>query len=446
MQRVVAIVGRPNVGKSAIFNRLTGRRVAIVHPDSGVTRDRLFGEVRRGEERFQIVDTGGIGTLDDSMPSDRVEAEVRRQVEAALEDASAVLFVVDCAAGRAPLDEEVARLLRAQPCAKFVAANKADDEGRALRAGEFERFGWPVFAVSALHGRGFGPLLDAVVRVLPPGESADAGRPVRVAVVGRPNVGKSSLINRVLRSDRVIVSAEAGTTRDSVEVPFAVGRGEQARRYVFVDTAGMRRRGRIRSSVERFSLQRAERSIREADVVVLVLDAVQGPTAQDKRIASAIMAHGRGCVVAVNKWDLAGATQQKAGPLIARMMPFMGHCPLVFVSAASGYNIRRAVEAVDRVAAQMQTALPTGMLNRTILSAQAAVPPPRAGGKRLRIYYATQTGSAPPRVRVFVNDPGCVRAAYHDYLVNVLRRRFGLEGVRVVLEFTSRRKGSQRNR
>jgi len=313
-------------------------------------------------------------------------------------------------------------------------------------AAAFEKLGFPVFPVSALHNRGFDASMQDVLTALPPGENPTLAEPLRVAIVGRPNVGKSSYINRLLRSDRVIVSDVPGTTRDSIDVPFVVGRGEQARHYLLVDTAGMRRVGKIDNSVERFSHFRSERTIKECDVAVLVLDATQGPTAQDKKIAAKIIENNKGCLVLVNKWDLQEETQRKFGPELARAMPFMAHCPVVFASAVTGYNIRRTVEAIDYVAAQVSTALPTGVLNRTLQDASRRVQPQAVEGKRLKLYYATQVGVEPVRIRIFVNDPTRVRANYRDYLVRSLRGKFGLEGAPVILQFRSHHEEKKRGR
>ena len=436
--RVVVIVGRPNVGKSALFNRLAGRRVAIVHSESGVTRDRLMREVEWGAERFELIDTGGVCNIDGARVADQIEVGIRQQVDTALGDASVAILVVDLTAGVVPMDEEVAGILRQSGCPTFVAANKADTPPRDAAADEFEAFGFPVFPVSALHDRGVGELMEAVVDKLPAAENATIKHPLKVAIVGRPNVGKSSLFNRLLRSDRVIVSNVPGTTRDSIDVPFSVGQGDQARHYMLIDTAGIRRVGKIDTSVERFSRFRAEASIARADVVVLVMDALASPTAMDKKIAALVLEHQKGCLLLVNKWDLSEVTQRQTGPRLAKEIPFMGHCPVVFASSKTGYNIRRSVDAIDHVAAQVQTPLPTGILNRAILDAYERVHPPAVKGRRLKIFYSTQVGTAPLRIRLFVNDPRGVAPAYRDYLVRKLREAFGLEGAPVLLQFRER--------
>lgn len=437
--RVVAIVGRPNVGKSALFNRLAGRRISIVHEQSGVTRDRIMREVTWKDEKFELIDTGGVINIDNEVRHNRIEDAIYTQVDAAVSDASAAILVVDVDSGVVPLDESVVDYVRRRGCRLFVAVNKCDHPGRDGEAVEFERFGIPVFPVSALHNRGIGDLMEQVLGSLPDTENVTVSNPLKVAVVGRPNVGKSSYINRLLRSTRVIVSDVPGTTRDSIDIPFAVGKGSQARHYLLIDTAGIRRTGKIDSSVERFSRFRAERSIDRADVVVLVLDALAGPTAQDKKIASMIIEKNRGCIILVNKWDLQETTQTQYGPEIQRTMPFAGHCPVVFASSLSGYNIRKSVDVIDYVAAQVQAELPTGILNRTIMDACKKTQPPAVGGRRLKVFYAAQVGCAPIRIRVFVNDPRCVRQNYRNYLVRMLRSRFGLEGAPVRLQFRARR-------
>lgn len=439
-QRVVAIVGRPNVGKSAIFNRIANRRVAIVHAESGVTRDRLIREVSWQDQRFDLIDTGGLGNVDATGTS-AIEAGVRTQVEAALDDATVALLVVDIETGLHPLDAGVATLLRKRNCRTFFVANKADNEGREAGADDFASLNFPIFAVSALHDRGFGPLLDAVLAALPPGENRSTTKPLRVAVVGRPNVGKSSYINRLLRSDRVIVSAVPGTTRDSIEIPFAIGHGPQARHYLLIDTAGMRHLRRIDTAVERFSLLRAERSIAEADVVVLLMDAQAGPTLQDKHIASRILEHRKGCLLVMNKWDLCqaeGLTETQAEPALRATLPFLRYCPVVFLSARTGYNVRRSIEGIDLVATQTQTRLPTGLLNRALEDAVEKVKAPATGGKRLTLYYAVQTGVAPITIRIFVNHPDLATRPYREYLIRRLRERFGLEGAPLIVDLLAR--------
>ncbi|MFT7516167.1 MAG: GTP-binding protein, partial [Candidatus Omnitrophota bacterium] len=298
------------------------------------------------------------------------------------------------------------------------------------------------FAISALHKRGLDELFSAVIGLLPEGEEPSIVHPLKVAVVGRPNAGKSSFINRLIRNDRVIVSEIAGTTRDSVEVPFVIGRGETARHYLLIDTAGVRRRSKVTDAVERFSIFRTEKSIELSDVVVLVLDATEGPKGRDKRLASLIEAKEKGCIILVNKWDLADdteITQRKYGEALGEELPFLRHVPIIFVSSQSGYNIRKSIEAIDYVASQVSQEVGTGVLNRIIEECVARNQPPMVKNKRLKIYYATQVDVRPVRIKLFVNNPVLVTENYRKYLVNKLRASFGLEGAPVILHFTRRR-------
>ncbi len=436
---VLAIVGRPNVGKSAVFNRIARRRIAIVHEQSGVTRDRLVCRASCGDVHFDLVDTGGLGLIDGSRPEDDIEAGIRRQVDAAIEDAAAILFVVDVQAGVMPLDQDVARRLHQCGLPVYTLANKCDDAVRDGQAVDFERLGFRVFPVSALHGRGFDDVLDRITRDLPRAPLPEETVGTRVAIVGRPNVGKSSFVNRLLRADRVIVSNVPGTTIDSVDIPYAVGTGPTARHYVLTDTAGLRPARRVNEALERFSAMRADRSIRQADVVVHMLDAKEGPTEQDMKIADMIAEHGKGSIIAVNKWDLVDhATQREYEAALRRALPHLDYVPIVFISASSGYNIRRTIDAIDLVSVQIDAHLTTGVLNRTIADATAQVPPPMIHGKRFKIYYATQVGTRPVRIALFVNDPLRLPHPYRHFLVRRLRAAFGLEGAPVTLELKAK--------
>ena len=440
-RRVVAIVGRPNVGKSAIFNRIAGKRIAIVHDESGVTRDRLMCEVCWGDARFDLVDTGGVELLDGAHTRDAIATGVRAQVTAALADAAVAILVVDGIAGRNPIDEAVAVLVRRSGVPCVVAVNKCDEPRHEAGLDDFAPLNLPLFPVAAMHNRGFDALMAPVLAHLPETVNETVDHPLKVAIVGRPNAGKSSYINRLLKSDRVIVSDIPGTTRDSISIPFCIGRGDQARHYVLIDTAGMRYLHKIDNAVERFSRFRAEASVKEADVVVLVIDAEMGPTVQDKHIAALIQEQQKGCLLAVNKWDLSqekGITQTRAEPVLREILPFMRHCPVVFLSAKTGYNVRKSIETIDHVAAQTRMQLPTGMLNRTLDEATARVAAPMVGGKRFKLYYATQTGVSPVFLRVFVNDPKRLTKAYGDYLLRCIRERFGLDGAPVIMKFRAR--------
>jgi len=439
-RRVIAIVGRPNVGKSALFNRLVGRRISIVHEASGVTRDRVGAEAHWGGTRFELVDTGGLGLMDGAKTEDRFDAGIRQQVKAAIEDAAVLIFVVDITAGVVPLDQEVARLLHSSGCFVLLAANKADTPVRDEHVAEFAALGFPAYAVSALHGRGLDDLMSAALGQLPDAGDDLAAERLKVAVVGKPNAGKSSYINRLLRSDRVMVSEIPGTTRDSVEIPFSVGQGDQARHYLLVDTAGIRRNRRIHDAVELFSGMRTERAVEQADVVVHLVDAVEGFGVNDKKIAGLIARAQKGSLLLINKWDLMDEVTQRAfGQALLKIAPFLRNIPVQFTSAETGYNIRRTVEAIDYVATQVRATLPTGTLNRVLHDSFTRTPPPVFGRQRTRFFYATQTGTQPVRVRLFVSNPKTFTSAYQAYLERRLREAFGLEGAPLVLKFAARR-------
>ena len=441
--RTVAIVGRPNVGKSALFNRLVGRRLAIVHEEWGVTRDRLVSEAQWDGQRFQLIDTGGIGLMDRAVAAaDSIAAGTRRQVDAAIEDAAAIVMVVDIQAGRAPLDEEVAALLHRSGRPVFVAANKADNPARDEKTNDFARLGFPVFPVSALHNRGCDELMARVLAELPPaGEDASVAHPLAVAVIGRPNAGKSSYINRLLNDERVIVSEMPGTTRDNIEIPFTVGEGPQARHYLLIDTAGMRPSRRVDTAVEKFSLIRITEAVQRCDVAVLMMDASQGPSRQDKKIADLIAEKRKGCVLLVNKWDHAagtGVTEKDYRAAVLKELPFIAFAPMLFISAKTGQRVRESVETIDQVAAQISMTLATGLLNRTLRDAFDKKSPPAIRGRRFKLFYATQTGTRPVRLKLFVNDPKLLVGHYETFLIHQLREAFGLEGAPIHLQWVAR--------
>ena len=437
--RVVAIVGRPNVGKSAIFNRLLNRRVAIVHAEEGVTRDRLVREADWGGQRCWLIDTGGLGRYDHAAGPDTIAAGTRRQAEAAIEDAAVILMVVDVQTGLLPLDEDVAALLHRTGRPVLVAANKADHPGRDADAQEFARLGYPVFPVAALHDRGFDEVRAEILRRLPDTPNPTVTEPLKVAVVGRPNAGKSSYINRLLGDERVIVSDVPGTTRDSIEVPFVVGEGAQARHYLLIDTAGLRDRTRVREAVESYSALRVEETIRRADVCVLVLDGAAGPSRQDKKIVDRIHDAFKGCVALVNKWDLVpGVKPADYRAALLREMPFLAHVPIRLISARTGHGVRASVDTIDGVAAQVAQTLSTGVLNRVLGGAVDRKSAPSIGGRRLKLYYATQTDVRPVTLRLFVNDPALMPPAYAAYLDRQVRAAFGLEGAPLRLDLRAR--------
>jgi len=440
-KRIIAIVGRPNVGKSALFNRIVGRRISIVHEECGVTRDRVVCETEWDNQQFELIDTGGLGSIDSRAVDDVIVNRTNEQVAVAVEDAAVIIFVTDLTAGVVPMDEEVARLLRRADRPVFIAANKADNASRDEDAAAFETFGFPVFPASALHNRGVDFLMQAILPGLPKGENRTKRKPLRVAVVGRPNSGKSSYINRLLKGDRVIVSDIPGTTRDSIEIPFTIGSGPQARHYLLIDTAGVNRRNRRSGAIEHYSNMRAEESIDNADIVVLLMDASEGPKLQDKKLAAKIMDAKKGCVLMVNKWDLTEGTeitQTKYEPALRKEMPFLGFAPLIFTSAESGYNVKRSIDIIDYVAAQVETQLTTGVLNRVLQDALTKAPPPIVKGRALKIYYATQSGTKPIFIKMFVNNSLRATLTYKRYLINQLRKAFGLEGAPVEIKLVPR--------
>jgi len=463
MPGLIAIVGRPNVGKSALFNRLVGRRIAIVHDEPGVTRDRVSAEVEWRGHAFTLVDTGGLGLLRGEKARDVIVAATVQQVNLAIDAADVVIFVVDVHDGVVPLDCEVAQRLRESGKPVLVAANKADSKQAALKAIEFAELGFEkVFPVSAIHGHGIDELMKAAVAFLPESNrlsliSDAAAEPpaLKIAIVGRPNVGKSSLINALIGSERVIVTPVPGTTRDAVDVPFEVDADGIRQRYVLIDTAGIRRKRSIASSIEFFSVTRAEGAIARSDIAVLVLDADSGVVQQDKKVAGLIVEHNKACVIAVNKWDLfeqqvktAARQRQKLKSLTAGKMPltlaefakwvqdrlfFLDYAPVIFISAATGFNLDRLLEAIRYVAAQLQQKIPTAILNRTLHDAIERRQPPSSHGHRLKFFYATQIKQAPPTFLLFVNRVELLTDQYKKYLADQLRRAFGYEGCPIVL-------------
>lgn len=426
---VLAIVGRPNVGKSTLFNRIVGGRAAVVEAQPGVTRDRLHRDAEWAGVPFTVVDTGGIATVSDDMAA-RVTAQARR----AIEEADVIIFLLDGRSGLLPEDREVAAILRRSAKPVIVAVNKVDRFDQPLPTAEFYElgFGEPI-PVSAREGLNVGDLLDEAVALLPRDEPRTGDgeeEPTSVAIIGRPNVGKSSLLNALLGEERVIVSEVAGTTRDAVDTFLA--RGE--RRYVLIDTAGIRRKSRISEPIERYSVQRAQKAINRADVALLVLDAVDGVTAQDQRIAGLAEEAGRAIVIVVNKWDLvekASDTVDRYREAIRRELSFIGYAPVVFLSARTGQRVATVFPAIDRARDEFNRRVPTADLNRLLQDAFLATPPPSERGRRLRLLYATQAAVRPPTFVLFVNNPELATNAYRRYLENQLRRAWGFAGTPV---------------
>lgn len=490
---VVAIVGRPNVGKSTLFNRILGTRLAIVEDHARTTRDRLYGDAEWNGRRFVVVDTGGL----EIAPGDAIEEKVQAQARLAIAEADLVVFVVDAIAGLTPADEEAALLLRTAGAPVLVAINKADNPRRELEAAEFYGLGWEeTYPVSAVHGRGVADLLDAVVWALPSESEAEVARktreaeaeawereveagrlepfvvgegeegeelaeagteaaarrwdteiaveadrePAAIAFVGRPNVGKSSLLNALLGEERTIVSPIPGTTRDAIDTRVAWGRSE----VVLIDTAGIRRRGKVASgpTAERYSTLRALKAISRADVAVLLVDAVDGLTAQDAHVAGYVVEEGKGLVVAVNKWDLvADKTDRTFDQYITWIRaeaPFLEFAPVVSISAKTGQRVERVLEMAVDIWGERRKRVPTAELNRLLRDATDKQAPPAVHGRRPKLFYGTQAGVAPPTFVFFANDAAAIHFSYRRYLENRLRERYGFLGTPIRLVFRNR--------
>jgi GTP-binding protein len=474
MAGLIAIVGRPNVGKSALFNRIIGKRVAIVHDEPGVTRDRLSVEAEWRGAPFTLVDTGGIGLVRGEKVKDIVVQAAIEQVELAIEAADVIVFVVNVRDGVVPLDREVAERLRRSQKPVVVAVNKVDHEGMDADLIDFSELGFEkLMPVSAIHGLGIEALMDAAVAWLPAAEvaasnlrnpaempeaedSAQIQRPLKLAIVGRPNVGKSSLVNALTRSQRVIVTPIPGTTRDAIDVPFEVETDGVRQQYILIDTAGVRQERRIDDSVEFYSVKRTDDSIARCDIAMFVLDAEAGVGAQDKKVAGKIVEHRKACIVVVNKWDLLAETVAKsreeelarrqkkgrrregsAAPLttlgefgtwVQEQLFFLDYAPVIFASAKSGFHLERLLEAIRYVAAQLKQTVPTALLNRTLYEAIEERQPVSAAGHRLKFFYATQVRHAPPTFLLFVNRDELFSDQYAKFLAHRMRQAFGFEG------------------
>ena len=445
--RTVAIVGRPNVGKSALFNRLVGQRIAIVDAASGVTRDRLYAQVEWQGATFQLVDTGGL-----ALEPDEFEASIARQVQVAVEEADVILFAVVGQAGRTSQDDAVAARLRQANKPAWLIVTKIDNREMENDWTEFACYGFERwFNVSALQGRGIGELLDALTGALAEAPGTDAEAPeaeekpaeTAIAVVGRPNAGKSTLVNRLMGEERCIVSEVPGTTRDAVDVHLTLpggGADGAARQVMLIDTAGIRLKKSMKTPLDIFAVHRAEKAIGRAQVAILLMDATAGVTTTDKKIAALVAEAGTGCVIGVNKWDLMqGKTDRTAyQQWIRQELPFLAYAPLVLLSALKGDQVGMLLRRACAVAEAAAQRITTGMLNHVLHAAFERSQPPLQQGKRLKFFYGTQVGTLPPRFLLFVNDPRRVQATYTSYVVNELRAAFGLEGTPVVLNWRVR--------
>ena len=439
---IVAVVGRPNVGKSTLFNKLVGRRLSIVEDTPGVTRDRIYGDSEWRNRPFMLIDTGGIEPASD----DVILSQMRSQAQLAIDSADVIVMVTDMRSGVVATDMEVAAMLQKSGRPIVLCVNKCDSVGNP--PADFYEFynlglGEP-YPVSAVHGHGTGDLLDAVFEYFPeesPEEQDDEY--IKVAIIGKPNAGKSSLVNKVAGEERVIVSDIAGTTRDAIDTVVENSKGK----FVFIDTAGIRRKSRIKDNVEKYSIIRAEAAVDRADVCVIMIDATEGFTEQDSKVAGIAHEKGKGCIIAVNKWDAVekdGGTMNTFRKKLENDFSFMSYAPIIFISAKTGQRIDRLFELITYVSNQNSTRISTGMLNDVLADATARVQPPSDKGKRLKIYYITQPSTKPPTFVCFVNNADLFHFSYQRYLENKIRETFGLEGTPV--RFIIRERGESKKK
>ncbi len=439
MKPLVAIVGRPNVGKSMLFNKLCGQRLSIVEDTPGVTRDRLYAECEWCGRSFNIVDTGGIEPSADT----EILSFMRRQAEIAIQNATVIVFLCDIKTGLTASDQEVANMLLRSRKPVVLAVNKMDQVGPTNPdIYEFYNLGLgdPI-PVSAVHGHGTGDLLDACIQYFPPEEEErEEDDVIKVAVIGKPNVGKSSLINRILGEERVIVSNVAGTTRDAIDSYYENEQGK----FCFIDTAGMRKKSKVDDRIEKFSVLRSTMAIERSDVCLILIDAQEGVTEQDTKVAGLAHEAGKACIIVVNKWDAIekdGKTMDRMRQDVMRDLSYMTYAPIVFISALTGQRVGRLFELIRYVNDQAAMRITTGMLNNVLADATARVQPPTDKGRRLKIYYMTQVGIKPPHFVCFCNDARLFHFSYQRYLENQIRSTFGLEGTPVRL--TVRQKGEK---
>ncbi|MDA8234318.1 MAG: ribosome biogenesis GTPase Der [Clostridia bacterium] len=434
---IVAIVGRPNVGKSTLFNRLTGGRVAIVEDKPGITRDRIYKDGQWLDRSFTVIDTGGIEFRHDE---DEISKQMKWQAELAMREADVIVFMVDGRGGLTSADEDVAKVLRRAKRPVLLAVNKVEDFNNPPYIYDFYQlgFGEPLM-ISAAQGLNIGDLLDEVVKHMPAFEGDDYPEDtVKIAVIGRPNVGKSSLVNAILGEERVIVSDIPGTTRDAIDTPFA----KDDRHYVLIDTAGMRRKGKIDEPTERYSVIRSLRAVDRSDVVLMVIDAVEGVTEQDKKIAGYAHEAGRASIIVINKWDLIekdDKTMNKYTETVREELGFMQYAPVIYVSAKTRQRVPKVTDLINYVAEQHAMRVATSTLNTLISDAVRMTPPPTDKGRRLKILFNTQVSVKPPTFVIFVNDPELMHFSYERYLENQLRTTFGFEGTPIRMVVRSRK-------
>ena len=435
-QGVIAIVGRPNVGKSTIFNRIAGARVSIVEDTPGVTRDRIYAKGEWTGHTFRLIDTGGIQLADQPY-----QKEIQAQVSIAMEEADVIIFVVNGKFGLTDDDQYIARMLQKSTKPVVLAVNQIDDESRLANIYEFYALGvGDPIAVSGVHGIGIGDLLDACVEQFPEEEERDESEGLRIAVIGEPNVGKSSLVNAILKEDRAIVANEQGTTRDAVDSAFIY----EGKPYVIVDTAGIRKRGRVYESIEKYSVLRALSAIESCDVAVFLIDAEAGIREQDKHVAGYAHEAGKPVIIAVNKWDAVekdDKTMNEFTEKVRKEFVYLSYAPIVFISAKTGQRVTQLLPLAEKVAANSKRRIPTNVLNEVIADTQVTTPAPARNGKRFRIYYATQVSVQPPTFVLSCNDPKLMHFTYQRFIENSLREAFDFEGTPI--HIIARRKVSE---
>ncbi|HEY3308309.1 MAG TPA: ribosome biogenesis GTPase Der [Desulfuromonadaceae bacterium] len=443
MKPIVAIVGRPNVGKSTLFNRLLGHRRAIVDDTPGVTRDRNYANITRFEKPFILIDTGGF----EPVTEDRLLQQMREQSRLAIDEADVIIFMMDARSGLTPADIEVAAMLRRVKKPVFYVINKVDGDKLENESAEFYSLGIEqFFTISAEHNRGVGDLVDNLLEVFPAADPNETLEELtKIAVVGRPNVGKSSLVNRLLGFERVVANPTAGTTRDSVDTLFTFNK----KPYLLIDTAGIRRKGKTTQKLEKYSVVDALRSIERADVVLVVLSAEDGVTEQDERIAGYVHEAGKGCVFVINKWDTLEKDNATLGVYVDKVrtgFKYLAYAPMVFVSAANGQRTGKIIPFVDSVMEQFSRRITTADLNRVFSEAIDRHHAPLANGRRVKFYFSTQVGTRPPTFVIFTNQPENIHFSYERFLINSFREAFGFEGTPLRLIFRGRDKNDAHRR